>query len=99
MQPYKLDFSQRTAVVKDSVEFVLENTSDRHVTIDVVDCRSDLFTLSVPGTVPAHGSVNCIMRLTPESVAQEFGRSITLRATGIIGQHFTIPVKRTITAD
>ena len=94
ISPARLDISQPTAIVRDSLSFSLENVTDQPVSISVVDCPADYIEPDLPLSVSARGTVEGVVRVRSGALDQSFEKSITIELDDTLETRFTIPVKR-----
>jgi len=96
IKPYKFDISQFGKAVRRTLKFQIANISNEDLNITIVDYPQNMFSISMPNTVPAGGTIDGSIVLTDEYVDREFNCSITIELSDQLKTRFTIPVERLV---
>ncbi|MFH1686147.1 MAG: DUF1573 domain-containing protein [bacterium] len=93
--PHKVDVSQfRPNPPRRIAGFWIHNAGDRDYKITLIDHAAEAFEVKLPELVAAGDSVEVKLRVTDESLEQEFDHSITFSIDDDSATRYTVPVRR-----
>lgn len=96
IKPYRVYVSRAGEVEVDESKFNVSNVSDQDLEVSVVGQPPGYFQLDIPKTVKAGESIECLVKVNPEFLADAFEKAITLEFSDLAHTRFTIPVVRRI---
>lgn len=94
ISPYKLDVSQFTVEPRRKASSWIVNTSDKDLSLKMIDDSNKKFSAELPKVVKAKDSAQVTVTVKEEAVAGEFEQSITFELNDEAGSRFSLPIQR-----
>ena len=96
IKPYKLDISQFGEKVPDHMTFTITNVSEQDLSPTMVSSSSSTFVVELPSEIKAGETVEAVLKLREDALAESFEKSFTLELNDAASTRFTVPVKRVV---
>jgi hypothetical protein len=94
LSPFKIDVSQFTVEPRRKATGWIINTSDKDVSLKMIDDMGKKFKTELPNLIKAHDSAQVTIVVNEDAIAEEFEQSVTFQANDEVGSRFTLPVQR-----
>jgi len=93
IDPFILDLSRKKGGEDEGYKFQIANTSEKDLSLALVDYPSDLFEISLPDKIEAGATVEGSLRIKGELAEPSLEKSFTIELNDEAKTRYTIPVK------